>query len=185
MEDVEILELYLQRDEQAITQTDQKYGRYCHYIAYQILMDDLSAEEVVNDTYLRVWNSVPPQYPNPLKPYVGTLSRRLSLDRVDYQNAQKRGGGQLPAVLDELSECVGGTEIADPDQTIALKEALNNFLGSLPRKNRNIFLRRYWYTGTVAEITREYAMKESTVAMLLMRTRKKLRAHLEKEGIAL
>ena len=109
MEDVEILELYLQRDEQAITLTDQKYGRYCHYIAYQILTDDLSAEEVVNDTYLRVWNSVPPQYPNPLKPYVGTLSRRLSLDRVDYQNAQKRGSGQLPAVLDELSECVSGT----------------------------------------------------------------------------
>ena len=185
MEDVEILELYLKRDEQAITRTDQKYGRYCHYIAYQILTDDLSAEEVVNDTYLRVWNSVPPQYPNPLKPYVGTLSRRLSLDRVDYQNARKRGGGHQSAVLDELSECVSGTESSDLDQTLALKEALNSFLGSLPRRTRNIFLRRYWYTGTVAEIAREFAMKESTVAMLLLRTRKKLRAHLEKEGIAL
>ena len=83
MEDVKILELYYQRNEQAIEETDQKYGRYCHYIAYQILTDDLTAEEVVNDTYLRVWNSVPPQYPNPLKPYVGTISRRISLDRVE------------------------------------------------------------------------------------------------------
>lgn len=184
MEDVKILELYYQRNEQAIEETDQKYGRYCHYIAYQILTDDLTAEEVVNDTYLRVWNSVPPQYPNPLKPYVGTISRRISLDRVEYQNALKRGGGHLMAVLDELSECVSGDN-EDLDQTIALKEALNSFLRSLPPTLRNIFVRRYWYTSSVAEIAREYAMKESTVSMILLRTRKKLRTHLEKEGIAL
>ena len=184
MEDVKILELYYQRNEQAIEETDQKYGRYCHYIAYQILTDDLTAEEVVNDTYLRVWNSVPPQYPYPLKPYVGTISRRISLDRVEYQNALKRGGGHLTAVLDELSECVSGDN-EDLDQTIALKEALNSFLRSLPPKRRNIFVRRYWYTSSVAEIAREYAMKESTVSMILLRTRKKLRTHLEKEGIAL
>lgn len=184
MEDVEILELYYQRNEQAIEETDQKYGRYCHYIAYQILTDDLTAEEVVNDTYLRVWNSVPPQYPNPLKPYVGTISRRISLDRVEYQNALKRGGGHLTAVLDELSECVSGDD-EDLDQTIALKEALNSFLRSLPPMLRNIFVRRYWYTSSVAEIAREYAMKESAVSMVLLRTRKKLRTHLEKEGIAL
>ena len=184
MEDVKILELYYQRNEQAIEETDQKYGRYCHYIAYQILTDDLTAEEVVNDTYLRVWNSVPPQYPNPLKPYVGTISRRISLDRVEYQNALKRGGGHLTAVLDELSECVSGDD-EDLDQTIALKEALNSFLRSLPPMLRNIFVRRYWYTSSVAEIAREYAMKESAVSMVLLRTRKKLRTHLEKEGIAL
>lgn len=171
MEDAKILELYYQRNEQAIEETDQKYGRYCHYIAYQILTDDLTADEVVNDTYLRVWNSVPPQYPNPLKPYVGTISRRISLDRVEYQSALKRGGGQLPVVLDELSECVSGND-EDLDQAIALKDALNSFLRSLPP------------TLSIAEIAREYAMKESAVAMLL-RTRKKLRTHLEKEGITL
>ena len=184
MEDTKILELYYQRNEQAIKETDQKYGRYCHYIAYRILTDDFTAEEVVNDTYLRVWSSVPPHYPNPLKPYLGTLSRRLSLDRTEYQNALKRGGGQLPVVLDELSECVSGNH-EDLDQTIALKDALNSFLRSLPPTVRNIFVRRYWYTSSVAEIACEFAMKESAVAMLLLRTRKKLRTHLEKEGIAL
>ena len=184
MEDANIIELYWNRDEQAIVETDQKYGRYCHYIAYQILADDLTAEEIVNDTYLRVWNSVPPQRPDPLKPYVGTVSRRLSLDRVDYQNAQKRGAGELAAALDELSECVSGSPTEDPEQALAIKEALNDFLGSLPKNARNIFLRRYWYTESVAEIAREYAMKESAVAMVLLRTRKKLRKRLEKEGIA-
>ena len=183
MEDTNILDLFWKRDEQAIMQTDQKYGKYCRYIAYQILTDDFTTEEVVNDTYLNVWNSVPPQYPNPLKPYVGTISRRLSLDRVDYQNAHKRGGGQLPAVLDELAECVSGKPMEDLDQKIVLRDALNGFLKTLSPTIRNIFLRRYWYTETVAEIAREYDMKESTVAMQLLRTRKKLRQYLEQEGI--
>lgn len=183
MEDANILDLYWKRDEQAIVQTDQKYGRYCHFIAYQILTDEFVAEEVVNDTYLNVWNSVPPHYPDPLKPYVGTLSRRLSLDRVDYQNAQKRGGGQLPLVLDELAECVSGKPTEDLDQRIALREALNGFLRTLSPMTRNIFLRRYWYTQSVAEIAQEFAMKESAIAMQLLRTRKKLRQYLEKEGI--
>jgi RNA polymerase sigma-70 factor (ECF subfamily) len=185
MEDVDIVELYWQRNDQAITETDQKYGRYCHYIAYQILSDDMAADEVLNDTYLRIWNSVPPQKPDPLKPYVGTISRRLSLDRLDYEKAQKRGVGQLTAVLDELSECVSGSPTEDLDQTLALKDALNGFLRSLPKNTRNIFLRRYWYTASLSEIAQEYAIKESTVGMLLLRTRKKLRRYLEQEGIAL
>lgn len=105
MDDKQIVDLYWARSETAIEETEKKYGRYCHYIAYQILYNDEDAKEIVNDTYLKTWNTVPPQRPDPLKPYVGTISRQLSLNRYEAQNTQKRGG-QVPLVLDELSECI-------------------------------------------------------------------------------
>jgi RNA polymerase sigma-70 factor (ECF subfamily) len=184
MEDKQIVDLYWQRSEQAITETDIKYGRYCHYIAYQILKDGQNAQEIVNDTYWRVWNSIPPHRPDPLKPYVGTVSRRLSLDRFDYENAQKRCD-RVGRVIQELSECVNDGSAPDLDQSLAIRDALNSFLFSLPRKTRNIFVRRYWYTSSITEIAQEFAMKESAVGMSLQRSRKKLRLHLLKEGITL
>lgn len=184
MEDKQIVDLYWERSEQAIKETDIKYGRYCHYIAYQILNDDQNAQEIVNDTYLRVWNSVPPHRPDPLKPYVGTVSRRLSLDRFDYENAKKRCD-RVGRITQELSECVNDCSAQDLDQSLTIRDALNSFLSSLPRKTRNIFVRRYWYTSSISEIAQEFAMKESTVGMILQRSRKKLRQHLLREGIVL
>lgn len=141
MEDKQIVELYLARSETAISETEKKYGRYCHYIAYQILCSDEDAKEVVNDTYLKTWNTVPPQRPDPLKPYVGTLCRQLALDVYKGQHAQKRGG-RVPLVLDELSECIpdnaGGDDIGE---SVALSDALNRFIWALPQKTRNIFVR--------------------------------------------
>ena len=182
MEDKQIVELYWARSESAISETANKYGRYCHYIAYQILTNDEDAEEVVNDTYLKAWNTIPPQRPDPLKPYVGTISRQLALNVYKEQHTQKRGG-QVPLVLDELSDCIPNPENHENiGESIALSEALSRFLRALPQKTRNIFIRRYFYMSPVAEIARDFSMKESNVTMHLLRTRRKLAQFLKKEG---
>jgi RNA polymerase sigma-70 factor (ECF subfamily) len=185
MEDRKIIELYFARNEQAIAETDRKYGAYCRAIAYRILEDRLDSEEVANDTYLRLWNTIPPQNPDPLKPYVGMISRHLSLDRYEEYHTQKRGG-QVPLVLEELAECIPDNDSReDIGESVALKDALARFIRSLPDKTQMIFLRRYWYTSSVAEIAEEYGMRENSVNVLLHRTRKKLKDHLQKEGFDL
>ena len=186
MEDKQIVELYWMRSERAISETDKKYGRYCRYIAYQILYNEEDSEEVVNDTYLKTWNTVPPSRPDPLKAYVGRISNQLAIDRYDHNNAEKRGGGEIPLVLEELSDCVPDpSDSAELGDSVALKDALNRFLRSLPKRTRMIFVRRYWYVSSVADIAKEYGMKESAIAMLMLRTRKKLQAFLSKEGFDL
>ena len=181
MEDKQIVDLYWERSESAIAETEKKYGRYCHYIAYQILENDEDAKEIVNDTYLKTWETIPPKRPDSLKPYVGMISRQLALNAYEEQHAQKRG--QITLVLDELAECLpGNDEDWDVVSGVALHDSLNTFLRGLPSKTRNIFIRRYWYTSSIAEIAEEYSMKDSAVAMLLLRTRNKLKTHLQKEG---
>lgn len=182
MEDVQILELYWKRSEDAIEQTEKKYRRYCHYIACRILSDDEDAKEIVNETFLKAWHTIPPKRPTSLKAYVGTICRHLALDLYEAKHAKKRSG-QVALVLDELNECLpdseDGTAYAD---RLALREALNSFLRSLPDKTQRIFVRRYWYVSPIAEIAKDFAMKESSVTVLLLRTRKKLKAFLNKEG---
>ena len=185
MEDQQIVDLYFARSESAITETDRKYGRYCHSIAYNILEDNEDAKEIVNDTYLKAWNTIPPNRPDPLKPYVGMISRHLSLDRYEEYHTQKRGG-QVPLVLEELAECIPDNDSReDIGESVALKDALAKFIRSLPDKTQMIFLRRYWYASSVAEIAEEYGMRENSVNVLLHRTRKKLKDHLQKEGFDL
>ena len=185
MEDKQIVDLFWARSEAAISETEKKYGRYCHYIAYEILGNNEDAKEVVNDTYLKLWNTIPPRRPEPLKPYVGTLSRQLALDAYKAQTAQKRGG-RVTLVLDELSECIPDTDSGeDIGESVALSDALTRFIRSLPPKTRNIFVRRYFYMSSVAEIAKDFSMKESNVTMHLLRTRKKLELFLKKEGFDL
>ncbi len=182
MEDRQIVDLYLKRSEDAISETEKKYGRYCHYIAYRILENDEDAKEVVNDTYLKTWNTIPPNRPDRLKPYVGMISRQLSLDRYEAGRAQKRGG-QTASVLEELAECIpDGDSREDIGESVALRDALNKFVSSLPDETQRVFIRRYWYTSSISEIARDYSMKEGNVAVLLLRTRKKLKKYLTKEG---
>ncbi len=182
MDDARIVDLFFARDESAISETQAKYGRYCLYIAASILGNDEDAKEIVNDTYLKLWNTIPPNRPEQLKPYVGMVSRQLSLDRYERYHAQKRGG-QLPTVVGELAECVsagdGGENVGD---SVALRDALNRFVRSLPDRTQDVFIRRYWYASPVAEIAEAYGMKFSSVTVLLLRTRKKLKAFLKKEG---
>lgn len=182
MEDKQIVDLYWQRNESAIEETDKKYGRYCHYIAHHILADDEDAKEIVNDTYLKAWNTIPPNRPDPLKPYLGTISRQLSLNRYESQHTQKRGG-QVVLALEELSECIPDTDSGeDIGESVAFSDALTRFLWKLPTRTRNMFIRRYFYMSPVAEIARDFSLKESAVTMLMLRTRRKLAHFLKKEG---
>ena len=184
MEDREIIELYFSRSEEAIEQTQRKYSKYCVSIAYNILNSYEDAKECENDAYSRVWDSVPPKRPNSLKAYIGRIVRNLSLDKYRANNAEKRGEGNISLVIDELHECLpsGEGNIAD---AVALRDALNAFLKSLPQESMRVFVRRYWYSSSIGEIAGEYSMSESKVKSLLFRTRKNLKSFLEKEGIVL
>ena len=183
MEDKQIIDLYWQRSEDAIVQTAGKYGGYCRSIAWNILYHSEDAEECVNDTYLRAWDTIPPQRPRVLQTYIGKITRNLSLDRWRKNHAQKRDGGVFLA-LEELSECIPCSD-GNFSEDLAIREALNGFLRSLKPEHRKIFLRRYWYLSSVKEIAEDYGISESKVKMLLLRTREKLRVHLESEDIVL
>lgn len=180
MDDKRIVELFLARAETAISEVAKKYGRYCRYIAMRVLGDEQDSEEVENDTYLKLWQSIPPKEPDPLKPYVGAVARNIALNRLEEKSAQKRG--EVALVLEELSECLPDPAGEDMGECFALREALNSFLGLLDAKTRIIFMQRYFYTCTVREIAAARGLKESAVTMLLFRARQKLREHLLKEG---
>ena len=186
MTDEKIVALYWERSETAIAETQKKYHGFCTYIARRILCDWEESEEVVNDTYLKVWNTVPPERPDPLKAFLGRVTRQLAINRLERNTAQKRGGGEYPLVLNELEECIpDGNSGEDLEDTLALQTVLNDFLRSLPDKTRNIFIRRYWYLCTIEEIAKGYGMGQSNVKMLLLRTRNKLKQYLEQEGFIL
>lgn len=186
MDDSKIIELYMDRSEQAISETARKYGRYCHYIAYNILHNNEDSEECVNDTYLRTWNSIPPKRPNKLQTFLGKITRNLSLNKYEKQSAEKRGSGQVPLILDELTECIPADRSSETlVEDMVIKETLDRFLDNLSADARKIFVRRYWYMSSVKEIAEEYGLSESKVTVTLFRTRQKLKTVLEKEGIAL
>lgn len=187
MDDIQIVELYFARNENAISETQQKYGKYCHYIAYHILQDNSDAEECVNDTYLQAWNVIPPVKPCKLAPFLGKITRNLSLNRRAEKSAQKRGRGQCALALDELAECIpdadtDGTAMTDE---IVLRDAVNRFLRTLPENAMIVFLQRYWYFADIREIADYRNMSENAVKVLLFRVRKKFKQFLEKEGIVL
>lgn len=185
MEDKKIVELYWERSETAIAQTQDKYGRYCHCIAYNILYSNEDAEECVNDTYLRAWDSMPPHRPERLSAFLGKITRNLALDRYDRARAQKRSAG-IELALDELGECIPDSKGEMPiSDEIALRDAINSFLASLPTQTRKVFVRRYWYLSAVKDIACDLEMSESNVKVLLLRTRQRFRSYLEKEGIVI
>lgn len=180
--DEQIVTLYESRDESAISETDRKYGRYCRYIADSILPDRQDAEEIVNDTYLKAWNSIPPAKPNPLKSFLGCITRRLSLNRLERENARRRGGGQYAVCLDELSECLPDGEGESVPDGAALSDSLDRFLNGLNEEDKRLFVRRYWFMIPVNELARETASGESRIKSRLMRLRERLREHLTREG---
>ena len=183
MEDSRIIDLYWARSEEAVAQTARKYGGYCRRIARNILFNPEDTDECVNDTYLRAWDTIPPQRPKVLQTFLARITRNLSLDRWRRNHARKRDSGGFLA-LEELEECVPGSD-GNMSEDIAIRDALNGFLGSLKPEHRKIFLRRYWYLSPVKEIAEDYSISESKVKMILLRTREKLIVHLEREGIGL
>lgn len=186
MDDNNIVDLYWERSEKAIAETTTKYGRYCHYIAYNILQNYEDSDECVNDTYIKAWNSMPPHRPDRLSAFLGKITRNLSLNRYEKNTTQKRGSGQMPLVLDELQECVPScSSVEEAIDDMILKDALNKFLSEMALKHRIIFMQRYWYMCSIKEIAIEHKYSESKVKMILLRSRSNLKLFLEKEGIEL
>ena len=185
MEDREIVDLYWQRSDLAISETEKKYGRYCLSIAYRILASQEDAEECVSDTYLQAWNNIPPQRPSVFRAWLGRITRNLALTRYRKNHAEKRGGGQTALALEELGDCVsGGPTVESEEERKEIAAAINRFLAALPETQRIVFLRRYWHMTPIAEIAAAFSMTEGQVTSMLFRCRKKLRAMLEQEGIA-
>lgn len=186
MDDAKIVRLYWDRDEQAISATAEKYGSYCASIAKNILGNREDAEECVNDTYWNAWNSIPPNRPSILATFLGKIVRNLSFNRYKHNTADKRGGGQATAVLDEIAEVVSDTNTVE--QEIGRKElvqAIDSFLDRLPSDKKRIFVCRYWYFDSISDIASRVGMTQNNVSVTLNRLRLKLRKYLLERGFEL
>ena len=183
MEDETIIGLYNDRDEAAITETDKKYGGYCRTVSYNILQSRPDTEECVNDAYHHTWNAIPPERPRSLKAFVGRITRNLSLNRLSEKKAAKRGGGRYEAVYDELDSALCHAAAPDALSDLELRDLLNRFLADLPEQRRSLFIGRYWYFQSIAEIAAQTGFTQSKVKMQLKQSRDELRAYLQKEGI--
>lgn len=184
MEDYQIIELYFKRNADAIKETDSKYGSYCFAIANNILHNKEDSEECVNDTWFNAWNVMPPQRPTRLRLFLAKITRNLSFNRFQAQSAKKRGGGEIHLVLDELAECIAHeSDIENEYIAKELGEYIRLFVRTLPERDGNIFIRRYFFTEPISAIANRYQMSDNNVMVILSRTRKKLKAHLEKEGL--
>lgn len=182
MDDSQLIELYFARSELAVSETEKKYGAYCGTVASHILDSAEDAEECVNDTWLAAWNAIPPARPSSLGAFLAKLTRNISLDRLDRNMAQKRGGSITFAPLDELRECVGTNADAGEALDLALLgETVRRFVRSLPERSGNVFVRRYFFSDSVSEIAERYGLSENNVTVILSRCRRKLKKLLSEE----
>ena len=183
MEDERIVSLYWERSETAIEETQRKYGKYCRMVAYRILVSDADAEECEIDTYLKAWHAMPPHRPSRLATFLGKITRRIALDRLEKERAAKRlSYGSV--VYDELAECLSDGKDADSlTDEMAIRDALNGFLKALDKRDRVVFMQRYWYFLSVKEIAKNSGLTQSNVKVILYRTRNALREYLEKENL--
>lgn len=185
LEDIDIIELFWNRNEDAIRETDMKYGRLCKKIANNILSLPEDADECVNDAYLGVWNAIPQERPDIFSAFLCRIVRNISINRYEYIHAQKRNPGVVVS-LEELYECISGEPDGNLTETglsdSVLKDAINRFLDSLSEEARNVFIRRYWFFDPIKEIGRKYGMSISKVDAILVRARKKLKQFLIREG---
>lgn len=180
MDDNRIIDLYFKRSEEAVKETQAKYGKQCSVIAYNILHSKEDSEECVNDTWFKAWNTIPPQKPNRLAVFLGRITRNLAIDRYRTQRREKRGSGEIAVCLDELAECVGYEETFPEGPS--LKEALRQFLNQQTAQAKKIFMLRYWYVFSIKEISEKTNLTEGAVKMSLHRTRTALRIYLDNEG---
>lgn len=186
MDDGQIVQFYWDRDERAIPATADKYGNYCTSIAKNILGNPEDAEECVNDTYMRAWNSMPPHRPNVLSAFLGKITRNVSLNRYKQNTADKRGGGEVPAVLEEIAELVSDTDSVEQEvDRRELVKAIDAFLDRLPTEKRSLFLCRYWYFDSVSNLASRFGMTENHVSVTLNRSRRKLHNDLLERGFDL
>ena len=184
MEDAAIVDLYWRRSDQAISETDRKYGRYCHTIAYNICASNEDAEECVNDTWFSAWNLMPDKRPSVLSTFLGYITRNFALNRYKARTSKKRGGGETPLALDELEECIPTViSIEQLYEEKELETAIDAFVSTLPQTDRRMFIARYWFLESVAEISKRLGYSQSKVKSSLYRSRGKLRTYLQEEGL--
>ncbi len=176
--DQEIIELYFARDEEAIRATDRQYGGFCTSLAMNILHSKPDAEECVSDTYIKVWQTIPPKRPPSLKPYLAHITRNFAISRYRKRHAKRRDEG-LEIPLSELEECLPATE-----QDTDLKYIINDFVASLPELDRKLFVGRYFYAYDLSVLSKAYGMAPNTIAQRLYRMREKLRVKLKKGGFS-
>jgi RNA polymerase sigma-70 factor (ECF subfamily) len=185
VEDGKIVELYWQKNENAIKETNRKYGAYCFAIADNILHNKEDSEECVNDTWLNAWNAIPPQKPTKLRLFLAKITRNLSFNRFNARSAEKRGGGEIALVLDELAECLAcESDVVSEYEVRELGRCIQKFVRTLPERDGNVFVRRYFFTESVAQIAKKYGLTENNVRVILSRTRAKLKTYLIKEGFS-
>ena len=183
MEDSKIIDLYFARDEKAIYETQIKYGPYCYAISYNILHNNEDCQECVSDAYLDTWNAIPPHRPSILSTFIGKITRRISIDKYRKLNAKKRSNGEFELSLDELEECIASnSSVQDKIDEQHLVDSINSFLAIIKKEDRKIFICRYFYFDSIADITKRFNYSESKVKMSLKRTRDKLKDYLIKEG---
>ena len=184
MEDQKIIALFFARKEQAIQETDRKYGGFCYCIANRILNDPEDSQETVSDTYLSAWQAIPPQRPKLLKAFLGRISRNFALNRWQARKTEKRGGGEIPLALEELGDCISqGPTVEQSFDAMQLRQALRKFIAQLEEQEKRVFLQRYWYLESIADVSRQFGFSESKTASMLFRTRKKLKKYLVQEGL--
>lgn len=186
MEDEKIIDLYWARREDAIVETDKKYGNYCKSIALHILKSMEDSEECVNDTWMKAWDSMPPKRPDFLSAFLGKITRNLSISRYRMNHARKRGSGEVELLLLELEDCIPSAKSVEEEvEGRETAEAIDRFLYGIDEESRNIFVRRYFFVDSIREIAGHFQISESKVKSQLFRTRNRLKDHLEKEGILL
>ncbi len=183
MQDNDIVKLFFERNENAIAESEKKYGRYLLYIANNILGSHEDSEECVNDTYARAWSCIPPKKPTFLGAFLGKIARNISLDRYNKSRAQKRGGNSVEVAYEELEGILTDKNEPQVVDELFLKGVINSFLKGLEREKRIIFLQRYWYFASIKDIAKNRGLSEGNVKVILSRLREKLKKHLEKEGI--
>ena len=182
MEDSQILELFFVRSEEAIRQTKEKYGGACMHLLRNLLQSELDAEECAGDVYLALWNTIPPEKPEPLLTYLLKIARNQGLRRLTYLNAQRRDSGPV-VPLEELESCLASAETVE--QTVEgklLEQEIVRFLQALPKKDRQLFIRRYWFCDSVKEMAESFGWSESKIKSKLLRLRSRLHDHLTREG---
>lgn len=183
MEDHKIIELFHARSEQAIVELSRKYGTVCTKIAKNILNDIRDAEECVNDAYLGAWNTIPPQNPNPLRTYICRIVRNLSIKRYHSNTSMKRNSF-YDAALDELENCIPSGKTVETELSAKkLAKIIDDFLDTLDKENRVMFVRRYWYSDSISDIAKRFHMSNNNVSVRLSRTRQKLKNYLRKVGV--
>ena len=181
--DQELIDLFLQRKEEAISKTQSQYGSYCFHIATNILKSRDDAEECLNSTWFKVWNSIPPTIPVNLKQFLAAITRNTAFHIYQAEHAEKRGCGNMDVLLDELEECIpGGTDVEDECLAAELSSTVNTFVHSLPQPERSVFVRRYYFADPSKSIAKAYGLSVTHINVLLYRTRKKLKKELIKEG---